>query len=898
MMTRKIWLLWTLLSWPCYLMAQQDWHEQPISFSFVNLPVEQAVRRLENGFGLRFSYDPEHLEGLSITAQSRARPLPKALEQLLKGSGLTYELTTIAVVIKPLPQAAYELTGRVSDAQTKESLPGAVVQLAGEQRYHLTNNDGFFTIKGLTADSLRLRVRYLGYPDLELSIARGQARSLVELALSGEPWMLPTAKVQPTDDEVIDIEPWQAGTVVIHPARLANIPSLGEHDIIRSAQNVAFGAANETSAGLNIRGGTSEQNLVMFDDFIIYHQDHFFGVFSAFNPEVVKSVRIYKSGFGAEYGGRISGVVDIRGKDGNREKISGTLGGNMLSTSAVLEVPVGQRFSLLIGGRRAYTDLLQTPTYRNLFDRISGEEQSFVQINNSVRSLNAASTPEFYFYDYNLKASLYPTERDVVSLAYYRGQDFLDASSNPSDSARFVVLPSLDTTVVPVRYRFEDRTDWGNEAFSFKWARQWKNLVYSKFTLGQSNFQSRYSLEQSAELSVGNAIVPLDYPNIAEDNRVKDLSATGECSFVVGRHTKLYAGGQFTDLRISYRNTYQQDNQDFIIHNISQQGQTMTFFSKLETWPSQRLSVIGGLRASYFSGTQQWYFAPRFSAALQLNADSSLIFKAAIGRYFQFVNRAIFPDAYGLNRDFWALSDINDVPVMRSDHFTLGLNYQKKHFTIDAEAYYKPIHGLIEYQVRFDQNLFNLESYQNFFAKGIGQSFGVELLGKYQKGIYTTWLGYAFSRILYQFDQLNQGNYFPANHDRPHQLNLLQQLQWKRWEFSANLILASGTPYSIPYWTYDIQLLNGETLTLFDVGSKNGQRLPTYHRLDVAATYHFTMGKINGKTGISLFNVYNRQNIRTRIFQELPSSQADNIWRVNEIKLLGFIPNIFLYLKF
>ena len=886
-----------------HTLGQTDWASQKVTFSYSNTPLHEAIKHLEESFGLRFNYNPKSIKGISVSVSiDRPTLLPLALDSLLLGTRLTYSIKQVAIVIKLNLGPAYSIKGRVVDSETGEALIGTHIKDSVGGMLKVTYDHGFFSFSGIREDSVILDFSYNGYHKISRVFTRKDASNQVLVGMKTISILLaPVETGSPGSDEAIDILPDFNGRISIRPDNLNNLPTLGLADVARAAQRHAFGNANETSAGFYLRGGTPEQILVVFDDFTLYHQDHFFGIFSSFNPEVIKSVELIKTGFDAKYGGRVSGIMDIKGKNGSRKKIKGSLGANMLSTSASLEFPLGKKVSLIVGGRRAYTDIFQTPTYQNLFNKIGGVDQSFVQVNNSIRSINSSATPKYRFSDLNLKLSYYPSPVDHISMAYFRGRDYLDASSEPFDS---VVLS--DQTTGYIKYDFDDITSWGNTAYSARWGHQWEKF-HSSVAIGKSEYGSQFEVKQSAVLHHPSNVFELDFPDVFENNRVSDLTATVHLSQIRTTDlSNLNVGVQASQLGIQYFSRY--TGIEIPVHDINEQGKVLALFGEYEAWLDHNLAITGGARLNYFSRTKRWYFSPRLAVSYTIG---DLILKGSMGRYYQFVNRAIFADAYGFTRDFWTLAEGASVPVLSSNHLTLGFNLTKGGLNIDVEAYLKTTDGLIEYQSRFDQQFIELRSYDNLFDHGKGTALGLEILSRYRIGKnYTMWLGYALSRVEQKFLTINDGRRFLASHDRPHQINLMQQLQWKKhWELSANLILASGTPYSRPIWVYEVHPIGTEeSLIQTDIGPKNGQRLPAYHRLDIAATYHFeairpkeeSNGKwLKGKTGISLFNVYNRKNIRSRVFQELESNQLDEtVWRLNEVKLLGFIPNFFFHLNF
>ena len=398
------------------------------------------------------------------------------------------------------------VSGAIRDAETREALPYASVLVIGTQIGAASNVDGYFVLLGLPADSLTLQVTYLGYMTALVQI---DARTLDE-PLTVE--MTPIATE--LDEVLVTAESYQmmktgdkVSQVTVSPKDLAVLPHIGEVDIFRSLQLLpGISGTNEGSSGLFVRGGTPDQNLVLLDGMTVYHVDHFFGFFSAFNADAIKDVQIYKGGFPAKYGGRTSSVVDLTGKTGDANNFQLGAGLNLLSSNAVMEVPLGGRGSFLLSARRSYTDILQTGLYTSIYETVTGEDitpedqqgggfgggrggRGGALGGGFVGPGQAVVQPDFYFYDLNAKLTYLPSTVDVVALSVYNGQDHLDQSR---DLSRNLGGPNGQNNV-NVTNDLLDLTDWGNVGVSGKWSRQWSPRFYSNALVAYSQYFSDYT---------------------------------------------------------------------------------------------------------------------------------------------------------------------------------------------------------------------------------------------------------------------------------------------------------------------------------------------------------------------------------------------------------------------
>lgn len=260
-------------------------------------------------------------------------------------------------------------------------------------------------------------------------------------------------------------------------------------------------------------------------------------------------------------------------------------------------------------------------------------------------------------------------------------------------------------------------------------------------------------------------------------------------------------------------------------------------------------------------------------------------------------------DLDGVNRDFWLLSDNKISPPISSSHFTFGLTYKKPSFTIDFEAYYKDAFNLIEYEGPYlNDFIYRASDLEGIYHSGTGKIAGIDILLLKTVGKYTGWVGYSYGRSIRTFPTLNNGNPFPSNNDQRHELKIANMLKVRNWNFALTWIYGSGKPYTQPEGQYYVKLLDGEQKLISIPADKNSSRLPAFHSLDMSVNYNFRLGQGFAKVGLSIFNLYGRENIKYRFYRIANEEgvQASNqaVYKVYDIKLMGFTPNIFISVDF
>lgn len=779
------------------------------------------------------------------------------------------------------------LSGVVRDAETGESLPYATVEVLGTSTGAATNLDGRFVLTGVSTTTVRLRTRHIGFVPDTLTVAPDATMPL-DIAL--RPDMVELDGVTVTAETYEIMESAVAPSVVtMSPQALEALPAIGEIDIFRSLQLLPGISATQGGSGLYVRGGTPDENLVLFDGMTAYHVDHFFGFFSAFNARAVKDVRVYKSAYPARYGGRTSSVVELTGKAGDTSGYSGGASLNLLSGSAALEGPIGDRASFLVTGRRSYTDVLQTDLYESIFQSTTGDDPDATSpgpggsLGGGLQNRNQATvTPDFYFYDVNAKLTYRPTDLDILALSLYNGQDHLDESRSLERTL------GIGEPVGTQRSDVDDVTDWGNLGSSVKWSRQWHPRVYTNAIVSYAEYFSEYDRRDFIEIydAETDTLAFSAETSSVEDNRVSDLTARLDTEWKASdRHTIAW-GVQATRSDVEYTFTR---NDTLGILSEDEQALTLATYAE-DTWASlDRLEITAGVRASYYDVTGDTYVDPRLS--LTVSATDRLRLKAAYGQHHQFTTRVISENVTEGARDFWLLADDDLVNVRGATHYVLGASYETDTWLLDAEAYYRDLSGLSEFSLRFQRGQ---EAPEQLFFVGDGMARGVELLAQKKFGSYNGWLSYTLGHVEHTFPALNDGEAFPALHDTRHEVKLVNTLRLSdRWKASATWTFGSGQPYTEPESVYTLTLLDGTEESYIHVGDKNGERLPAYHRLDVGVNYRFPLGTSEVDLGLSVYNLYDHDNVQYREFD----TSADPIL-TTDVTYLGVTPNVSVRVDF
>ncbi len=871
----KVFLLHILIIFGVYLPSSG--FSQQINFSFNHTLVSDALLEVSNKLNIKIAFDAGELSQFRVTKNIEGNDAKEVLRLLLEETGYTvsFQYNTY-LVYKPDQNnknqtSQYVLfSGIVSDSETAERLPYATVIILNTNASFSTTVDGTFSARFPDSSSLFIQVKYLGYHTLDTLISGTETNRFLNLALKRKTQTLNTVEVTGENMKMIDTDN-EAGHITFNPSRFTDLPNYGETDVFRALQLLPGISSAENSSQLNIRGSSADQNLVLFDGFTLYNLDHFFGVFSALNPNVIKNIQVYRGGFDSRYGERVSGIVDITAKSGNKQKTDIYGGINLISANLTAEIPISEKFTLVAAGRRAYTDLHSTWLADALLTDKIGQSRRYKRADNIIE-------PEFYFNDFNVKLTYSPNKNENISMSLYGAKDYLNSSS-VSDRNELII-------------NTDDINDWGNYGLGLSWKKQRNARYFTNFQVGHSGYFNEYFNETtfSGEYNPDSFFNGDSARVTNEENSLTDYFITFNNSYLLDSKN-LFEFGLTT--KYNQYTFYKDASTDLIYNNLKSSAFLYSLFFQDKINLTNRLMIKPGFRLNYYGKTTSVYFEPRFSASYKL--PKGVVLKLSTGRYFQYLNKLGSEQNYGYNRDFWVLSDGKEHPVVSSNHFIAGASFSIKKLFFDVEAYYKTVDGLQEYL--FFQNPGNglpdrPSGFQpqkpviSEFISGSGSAMGIDFLVKYEQPGFTSWLAYSISKATRNFDKINNGDNIPAEFDQTHEIKWTNLFSYNKWNFSTLTIYTTGHPY-IAYSEKD----NDFNIT------RVYNRLPDYFRIDLSVNYNFNIKKVNIKPGVSILNALNTENyldiyIRTFDFPNSPENET------TLVKAQEFTLNFFVNFRF
>ncbi len=765
-------------------------------------------------------------------------------------------------------QNKFTISGYIKDAASGEDLIGASIFIQSENPTGtVTNVYGFYSIT-LPEGNYTVNYSFVGYEvisreielnaDLRLNINLELKNILQEVVITSEK---KDANIQSTN----------MGTVDLSIEQIKSVPALfGEVDILKTLQLLpGVGGAGEGNSGFYVRGGGPDQNLILLDEAVVYNTGHLFGFFSVFNSDAIKNVTLVKGGMPAQYGGRLSSVVDVQMKDGNNQNFHAEGGIGLISSRLTIQGPlVKDKASFIISARRTYIDVLIQPFIRNT--EFDGNR--------------------YYFYDLNTKLNYKFTDKDRLFLSGYFGRDVFNYQSPDDD--------------------FNVEIPWGNATATARW----NHLFSNKLFMNVSAIYNDYNFE------VKSAFDDFDFSLYSG---VRDYNLRTDFDYYLNSNHTLKYGLNYIYHQFSpYSAQGSSGDTEFSTDTLNKKyAHEAAIYIQDEFNVGPLLKINAGLRADYFlqvgpynfidvdpvtqvpvdtinykSGEpikDYWGFEPRISARYIINETSSL--KAGIAVTNQFIH-LVSSSTSTLPTDLWVPSTARVAP-QKGIQYSLGYfkNLQNNTFETSIEVYYKDMKNQIEFADSYVPEIST--DIENDFVFGIGRSYGVELFFKKAFGKFTGWVGYTLSKTERQFPDLTTGdNWFPTKYDRVHDLELVAVYELnKRWSFSSTFVYATGQSTTIAESFYVVE---GELRT--DYGPRNGYRMEPYNRLDVSATLkNKPEKKFESSWNFSVYNVYSRKNpyfIYTDIEGELSTGNV-NV-QAKKVSIFPIIPSITWNFKF
>ena len=751
----------------------------------------------------------------------------------------------------------YTLSGYIKEAKSQELLLGTTVYIAELKTGTSANAYGFYSIT-IPEGEYTVEYSFVGYKTETKKIVLDKNISLdVSLSIGQE-----LEEVVVTADKINkQSEDVRSSVISLPVQQIKEIPSfLGEKDVLKVIQLMpGVQKGTEGQSGIYVRGGGPDQNLLILDDAPVYNAQHLFGFFSVFNGDALRSVELIKGGFPAKYGGRLSSVIDMNMKDGNKEHYTGELGIGLISSRAVLEGPIiKDKSSFLISGRRTYIDLLLMPIIKSQTDGVK---------------------TGYYFYDLNAKVNYDINKKNKLFLSGYFGRD---------------IFYSKDE-------EFNYRLGWGNQTGTLRWNHQFNNKLF----VNTSIIYSKYNFSIDLEEKYDDKKFLLKY-----SSGIEDIGAKIDFNYYPTPKHTIHFGLASTYHEFIPRALVIKDDdmpEDIGSKKIIGTVESGAYIEDLYK-PFNRMQILGGLRYSHYThnGTKYDMFEPRISASYKLFDD--LAVKASYAKMQQYIH-LLSNTGIGLPTDLWVPST-NEVKPQEAWQVACGVakDFPNRNLSLTVEGYYKEMDNIIGYKeganfLALDESSsFDEINWQKMVTTGRSWSYGTEILLQRKVGKLSGWLGYTLSWTKKKFPELNFGEEYWAKYDRRHDFSAVLIYSFnKKIKMGATWVYATGNAMSMPLSEYSGEIHNPtpydnyytQSVILNEYPGRNQFRMNPYHRLDLNIQFNKKKKRGTRTWEISIYNVYNRKN---PFFYYVNTSETET--KVKQVSLFSILPSFSYSFKF
>ncbi len=802
----------------------------------------KALNQLTSQHNIQFNYESNLLEGIKIRPLSKNRTLDQKLKNIENQTSLRFSRVGKLVITIT---KAFTICGYVKDVQFKVPLIGATIQ--GKSSSTVSNEDGFFELEVSSAKE-EITVDYLGYKPIKRAAVFFDTEQCSDVQMYEQQQVL--SPVTLTGYLVKGIDKKADGSTAIEFSKFTLLPGLIEADVLQTVQALpGIQSIDETVSNINIRGGSHDQNLILWDDIKMYKTGHFFGLISSFNPQITKTALVITNGTDVSYTDGVSGTIHMQTDKRLQTKFKGNIGINLISADAFADIPLGTKSSLQIAGRRSLDDVVRTPIYENYFDRIVQETE--VQENeNNVLNTNQG----FTFYDTSFRWLYQPSEKDAIRVNFILLNNTLDFDETAT------IGQSLQTRQSSLLQY--------NIAGAINYRREWSDTFTTELNIYETDYKLR-----AINSNVLNEQRFLQENIVSETGlRLEGILNKNPWQYKMGYHL---VESEVTNVNDIDRPRFRRLNSDVmrehaLVGQVNHQNKEKGF------------NLRSGVRVNYIDKFDLILVEPRLSLRKKVGNHLELEvlgeFKHQnISQIINFQN-----DFLGIEKRRWQQTDNDSIPILRSKQVSMGVAYNNKGWLLDVKGYYKTVAGITTQSQAFTTK------YEFTRVKGRYEVAGLDFLMRKKYGNMNTWLSYSFMDNEYTFDVLEEIQ-FPSNFDITHSLTIGSTYSNESWNISAGLNYRSGNPTSVP------EVGNEVIDDDINFDFANNTRLADYLRVDMSMLYKWQLtDDFRTEIGASVWNMLNRENTINNFYRVGANEQANQFSRFS----LGLTTNFMVRFYF
>ncbi|WP_111682176.1 TonB-dependent receptor [Winogradskyella tangerina] len=772
------------------------------------IPIAEVLKDVEKQHSIIFNYESNVVNNVMVNPIPKNLSLSLILKNLERQTGLVIErLSDLVYSISN----TVKLCGYIKDSDLQEPLSGATIN--GKLAYAVTDDEGYFEIELRSLDEL-LTIRHIGLKTIERQVKYFNLDNCETIIMLVEQEIIAPVLIETYLVRGIDRR--QDWTTSIDYKRFSLLPGLIESDVLQTVQALpSVLSVDETVSNINIRGGSNDQNLILWDDIKMYQTGHFFGLISSFNPLMTQNASVINNGSDVSLTDGVSGTIHMKTDKQIDSKVNSIFGLNFINAELFSNIPIGNKSSLQIASRKSLDDFVRTPTYEVYFDRVTQDTEAENNVANVTNS-----DQEFNFYDASLRWLYQPSDKDFIRL------NFLLINNDLGFNETADINGALRTR--------RSNISQNSLAVGLNYKRQWNDKLSSTLNV----YDNEYKLEALNADVLSNQLQ-------LQENVVSETSIQLKNSYKLNQwHFDL--GYQFTETEVINLNDI--DLPRFVRRDEEVLREHVAFGQAWYKSLNNDFSIRGGFRANYLTRFQELIIEPRLSIRQSIGENIEI---EAQGEFkhqstSQIVN--FQNDFLGIEKRRWQLTDNDSIPILKSKQASIGILYKNSGWLLDAKGYYKAVDGITTQSQSFTTK------YEFTKEKGSYNAYGFEFLCRKTTGNFNSWLSYSYINNTYTFEALNEIE-FPSNFDITHSVTLGTTFSNESWNISAGVNYRKGQPTSIPLLGNEI----ADDNVNFD--EANNERLLDYLRVDASAIYKFKISNtFRSEVGASVWNVSNREN--------------------------------------
>lgn len=809
-----------------------------------NKSLTVILNQLQDQFEVRFNYASNLIEGIAIKSPDNNSNLTDAIEYLKANTGLDFIFLSNNVI--SIKSKSTLLCGYILDKDTNEPLSYTTVQYRGKGT--VTNEEGFFELP-LSDTSQTVLIRHIGHRTIRREARFFNTSNCGTIHMVAEQQKLP--EIVLSHYLVRGMDKLDNGAFQLDFDRFSILPGLVEEDVLQSVQALpGILSIDETVSNINIRGGSNDQNLILWDNIKMYQSGHFFGLISMYNPQITQKVALQKNGTSAAYTDGVSGTIAMGTDKTINPTFKGNIGINLIDANGFVDVPIGENASVQIAARKAISDFFETPTYSEYFDRIAQDTE--IESNDA---LVTNSDIEFDFYDASLRLLYRPSDKDFLRL------NFIHTANEVVFNESALILNNEEVR--------ESSLDQTSIAGGIYYKRRWND-----------NFETQIDIyETDYKLRAINANVLQDQ-RFLQENIVSETGARFVAQNEFYGSFVLRSGYHFVETKV----TNLDDVDDPIFRRLEGEVlRTHGVFSELD-WSSNNgnTSLNAGVRFNYLDKFNRQFWEPRLSFNQRFLEHFNL---EVLGEFkhqntSQIIN--FQNDFLGIEKRRWQLSNDRDIPVIQSKQGSIGLSYQDSGWLINAVGFYKEVEGITTQSQGF------LDSFEFVRTSGKYDALGIDFLLRKQVQKWNLWASYGYLKSTYDFEELPETG-FRSNFDITHSITAGITYSASKLNLALGTNWRTGKPFTPP--AIGNEIVGGD----IDYDQANSNELGDYLRLDFSVIYKVKIGnKTSLRTGISVWNLLNRENPINTFYRVNQQNEAQQIFQES----LGITPNASVRLLF